>query len=219
MYPRVELTVTIQERVSGTLERLVWPFRTVASPSELVEDVEMLRGMLQRGSERFFASPVSLSLAWFPSNASPDVGARLMSDYGVATDYPELEKQFYEEVAALVDVIEGDEAATSSSEADDRTRAVSRMNRGLAKRAHAMSHWDRIGLPIRRWGEHIAFIRSPRDLMGSPTISTLPIEAFVPLVAVKTASDHFRILQLEARESFWKWTSLVLALMLLWALG
>ena len=200
--------------VTVVLDRLgqaLWPFRRAQPSPELVQYVQELQGMVHAGSQRFIYCPVSLSLAYFPGVAFFDVRTELNSNYGIETEFPAVERQFDEEVSALTSIIE-DEGPS------DPNDSVARMNFSMAKRAHAMAEWGRIAVPIRLSGDQVVHIRAPRDLMGSPVISSLPLAEFLPLVAEHTALDRFRIIQLEAQLTVWKCVAAALAIagFLLW---
>jgi hypothetical protein len=202
------MLTTIFERLDSIVHNLTWPFKPLGVSREVHDDVTAVAATLAGGARRLAPSPVALSLAWFPG-AAKDVfyDEQIASDYGVPTQFKEVEAAFYEEVTALAHAIE------DSSSSDD---PVTRLDFGVAKRAHAMANWGRFGLPIRVHGSTVFHIRPPRDLLGSPVISTMGVDEFVAALALRTAEDSYRIMQLRAQRTVLGVISVLLAAIIVW---
>lgn len=186
------------DSVRRLFHRITWPFETPYLPKYLQADLMEVQEKVPNGHQRVSLSPVSLALAEFPQPRMIPYDRQLMSDYGVATEFPEIEAQFYEEVAVFQEALEEPEP-----EGSDVQAAIARMNLGLDKRVYAFTNWERYAFPFRAAGDQVVHISAPRDLMGSPIIDALPVSDFVCSVALRSAAASYRVEQLKAQRNFW----------------
>ena len=57
------------------------------------------------GSDRINTGPTSLYWAWWPE-AEPDFGDELKSSYGVPTGHPDLEREYFDEVRTIREILD-----------------------------------------------------------------------------------------------------------------
>jgi len=131
------------------------------------------------------------------------------------TDFHTLEKEFREELQAIRETLdqlghEPELADWQKSSSDAGRRVMQSLNQS----AEALNIWDQIGVPIRRRGSTVFRIWAPRDVMGSPIIKTLPIDAFLIGAAEQTATDRIEIDRFKKLFENWRIAAIILAIIL-----
>ena len=143
----------------------------------------------------------------------------LGSDYGMPSEYEEIEKIYYEEVSLIEELLKENEIQIES--ADWQTsfglKAISNMWGGINHRAYAMQIWDWYSIPWRYHQNQIYSINSPRDIMGTPIITKYPVERFLPQTVKNMEKHHTQLLKHYKWFDFWKYFGIViLSLIGLW---
>jgi hypothetical protein len=177
------------------------------------------RSILEDGEARIADAPAPFRATWWPGK--PDFRQELLSDYGMPTPLPELEKVFYEEVGAIRKSLKDlDHTPALAAWQNESTGAPRRMMMDLNTQADALGIWDQIAIPVRRRGDLVFRILAPRDVMGSPIVQGLHIDHYIRGVSTKTAEDAARIGRLTEKLNCWRLASLVLGvivtLLLVW---
>ena len=175
--------------------------------------IRSVREKLECGSERISDAPTALRWSWWPDR--PDLQDELSSDYGMNTDFHTLEKEFREELQAIRETLdqlghEPELADWQKSSSDAGRRVMQSLNQS----AEALNIWDQIGVPIRRRGSTVFRIWAPRDVMGSPIIKALPIDAFLIGAAEQTATDRIEIDHFKKLFENWRIAAIILAIIL-----
>ena len=175
--------------------------------------ITRVRDKLRCGAERISDERIVFRWSWWPSR--PDLQDELLSDYGQATRFSVLEKEFREEIDAIRETL--DELAHESELADSQKSsrgAEQSMMKSLNQIAEALSIWDQIGVPIRRRGDIVFRIWAPRDVMGSPIIKALPIDTFINCVAEQSVSDRIEIERVKTSRQRWRITAIMLTVLI-----
>ncbi len=204
-------------RLTAWLHRAFWAWLPFATDPRTEQDIHVLQSRLDRGPLRLTASPVSLSLAWFPAKLCPEEEDGWAADQGVPSAPPDVREAFFEEVAVLREAIATPDehiplATWQRGDDSEIGRAGRQMHRRLNKQAFALNNWDRYAVPLRLVGDRVIRIWSPGDVGGEPIAQSLPADVYVAATARKTALDAARIAQLERQR-------LVLGIMILIALA
>lgn len=166
-----------------------------------------VRKKLGCGAERISDAPAPFRWSWWPYK--PNIVAELLSDYGMETGFPDLEKEFYEEIKAIEETLnELGWKPRVVKKQQNVPEYLSKINQSIKIRAEAMSIWEEIAVPTRRRGEIIFRIWPPRDLLGSPIIHALPIDAVLISVTKQSAEDRIEIERL--RKLLQKWQAIAI---------
>lgn len=177
--------------------------------------IAAVRAKLSCGAERIADAPAALRWSWWPTE--PDIQDQLRSDYGVATDYSELENEFQSEVVAIRESLEslGHVPRLADWQGSSSVDGTSLWT-GLNRSAVALSLWDRFGMPVRRRGDLVFRLWAPRQIMGgAPIIKAVPIDLYILTVAQKTAIDAVEISRLQAALRRWRSLSAAVGAVLL----
>lgn len=199
--------------VGRWLSAVLWAWIPPKVDPATVRDISELRRGVDHGEVKLAASPVNLSLAWFPVSNSPADEDLWAADMGVESAPNESRKEYFDEVRLFREAITTPDSEVPlepwqrSTDDSELSGAGQRMYAGMNKHALAMENWDRYAIPIRLRGNAVERIWSPRDLGGEPISRAIKADHFVAAVAVKTAMDRFRVMQLEAQRTFLVWLS------------
>jgi len=177
--------------------------------------IEAVRGKLNCGAERIADSPAALRWSWWPTE--PDIQDQILSDYGAATDYSEIENEFQSEVAAIRESLKslGHDTRLANWQKGSSSK-VAPLWTGLNRSADALALWDHFGMPVRRRGNLVFRIWAPREVMGgAPIIKALPLDLYIPAVTQKTAVDAAEIARLQTGLSRWRGVSAAVGMALL----
>jgi len=173
--------------------------------------INRVREKLGCGAERISDASAAFRWSWWPSK--PDLQDELLSDYGIDTGSRALEKEFREEVQAIRETL--DELGHEPDLAEwqkSSSEAGRRMERSLNQIAGALIIWNQIGVPIRRRGNIVFRIWAPRDVLGSPIIKALPVDAFINGVTEQTVADRIEIERLKRFLEKWRVAAIILAI-------
>lgn len=170
--------------------------------------ITRVREKLGCGHERISDAPAALRWSWWPDK--PDLQDELLSDYGIDAGFQVLEKEFREEVQAIRETLdelghEPEVAAWQKSSTEGGRKMMQSMNQV----ARALSIWDQIGMPIRRRDNIIFRIWAPHDVMGSPIIKALPVDAFINGAAEQTASNLIEIGRIKRLLEKWRLAAII----------
>ena len=143
--------------------------------------ITAIRSKLEDDGTRIADAPWSSRETWWPETT--DFGQELLSDYGVPSSFPEIERAFNDEVGAIRDLIKEKVAGGTAETARQRVLM------GLEHHTAALRSWDEIAIPVRRRGDLVFRILSPRDVMGGPIIQTLHVDHYIRGVSIKTAEN------------------------------
>lgn len=178
------------------------------------------RSRLEDSEARIADVPCPFRATWWPG--SPSFKQHLLSDYGVSTSVPELEKAFYDELGAIRESLKdaGHTPALAGWQKGS-TGAARKMMMSLNTQADALGIWDEIGFPIRRRGDVAFRILAPHDAMGSPLVQTVHIDDYIRGVSTKTAEDAACIGRLTKQLNRWRLASIslggiVILLVVIW---
>ncbi len=171
--------------------------------------IQRVRSKLGDAAGRISETPTSLRWSFWPTQ--PGFGDRLVSDHGVRSAYPVLEEEFDQEVRAIREALEELGCEPGLSDWQKGSEDVGRkLMIGLNMAAGTLSIWDDISVPIRRRGNVVFRLWSPRDVAGTPVIKCLPVDTFIIAMAQETASQRFMIDRLQK----WRIGAIVLAYLL-----
>lgn len=160
--------------------------------------IDRVREKLCCESDRISDSPSALRCSWWPN--VPDFHDELLSDYNMSGMFGALEKEFREEIMAIRETLDELDHEAGLEDWQNSSQLMMSLN----QMATAMSVWDQIGISIRRRGDLVFRIWSPRDVMGSPIIKALPLDLFLNGVAHQTASWHIEIEHLKKVMGYWR---------------
>lgn len=167
------------------------------------------RSRLENGEARIADAPLPFRATWWPG--APDIAQQLLSDCGVPTPVPALEKAFRDEVGAILDCLkDAGHKPRLAKWQKGSTEAERQVMMGLNTQADALGIWDNIAIPVRRQGDLVFRILAPRDVMGSPIIEALHIDRYIRGASIKTTEDAASISRLTQLLNRWRVTSLVL---------
>ena len=168
---------------------------------DLIADVR--RQLSDKGS-RIAEDPVPFQLAWWLTSptAMEQHVQELHSEYGQPSGPKTLNEEFFAEVRAIQDVLKNSFPLTKTG--DELVDAGSEVEEGMNRRARAMSLWEQIAFPLRRYGDIIFRVRAPRDISGNPIIEAALTDDFIRGVSTHTAKDKVEIARLQKRLSLWK---------------
>ena len=171
--------------------------------------VTAVRPKLKDDEARIADSPGPFRETWWPGKTH--LGQGLLSDHGVPTSFPEIERAFYDEVRAICDSLKQAGQKPKLAEWHKGSKdAGTGMMLSLNFQADALSIWDKIAIPVRRRGDIVFRILAPRNVMGSPIVEALHIDHYIQGVSIKTAKDAACISGLRKKVSRWRLISLVL---------
>ena len=180
--------------------------RTEVTFEQIVTDV---RSKLKDDGARIADAPRPFRKTWWPG--ATGFGQELLSDYGVPTSFPEIERDFYDEVSAIRDSLKhAGHKPTLAEWQKVSIDAGRRLMTSLNLRVDALSVWDKIAIPVRRRGDLVFRILAPRDVTGSPIVQTLHIDHYIRGVSIETAENAACISGLTKKVSRWRLTSFVL---------
>lgn len=170
------------------------------------------RSKVVDGESRFANEPFPFRAIWWPD--SPTIEQELLSDHAVESAEPELSDEFFEEVTAIRDSLKelgykGELAAWQRSGRE----AGEQMWEGLNLHADALGLWDQLCLPLRRRGDEIFRILSPRDAGGTPIVQSLSLDEYIRDVSAYTARATIEIAGLKKSREKWQVVAAVFALM------
>ena len=174
--------------------------------------ITRVREKLGCGPERISDAPAALQWSWWPGK--PDLQDELLSSYSIDTGFRALEKEFREEVQAIRETL--DELGHEPELADWQKSSIEggrKMMQSLNQVAGALSIWDEIGVPIRRRDNIIYRIWAPRDVMGSPIIKALPVDAFINGVTEQTASNLIEIERIKRLLKKWRVAAIIFGIL------
>lgn len=181
--------------------------------------INRVRAKLGCGAERISNAPAPFRWSWWPYE--PDIIAQLLSDHGLDTEFPDLEKEFYEEVRAIRETLDelGWEPISPRMRRNHPKRhstielpaSFFAFQKEIDLHATALILWQEIAVPIRRRGEFVFRIWPPRDLMGSPIIQVLPLSTFLVNVVRQSAEDRREAYHLKDQLGKWKAGATILA--------
>jgi hypothetical protein len=183
------------------------------SPVTYEQIIAGARAKLADNGKRIANSPHPFRWAWWP--ADPTFDQELLSDHSVPGPLPQVEEAFRAEIAAVSEML-GKSGHTPELARWQKggSGPVGRMMSSLSLQADSLGLWDEIGIPIRRHGELILHIRSPRDVMGSPVVEAMHVDNYVAGVCAKTADDAATIGRLKKRIGLWRSVAGVLFILL-----
>ena len=180
--------------------------RTEVTFEQIVTDV---RSKLKDDGARIADAPRPFRETWWPG--ATGFGQELLSDYGVPTSFPEIERDFYDEVSAIRDSLKhAGHKPTLAEWQKVSIDAGRRLMTSLNLRVDALSVWDKIAIPVRRRGDLVFRILAPRDVTGSPIVQTLHVDHYIRGVSIETAENAACISGLTKKVSRWRLTSFVL---------
>jgi hypothetical protein len=168
--------------------------------TDLIADV---RRKLSDDGVRIFEAPTLFSLAWWPRSptAMEQFVHHIYSGCGLS-GVKDLNKDFFAEVSAIQDVLKKCSQATQTGDALEDARNTVRADTN--RRARAMSLWEQIAFPLRRYGDIVFRIRALRDIFGTPIIEALLTDDFIRGVSIQTAKDKGQIARLKKSLNLWK---------------
>jgi hypothetical protein len=128
----------------------------------------------------------------------------------------DLSKDFFEEVSAIRDSVK--EFGYKVDLAGWQKRGVKARERiweALNLHAEALRLWDELCFPVRRRGNLVFRIQSPRDVMGTPIIEALPVDDYVRGTSIRTARAAVELAVLAKSRDRWRVAAAILGLVLL----
>ena len=171
--------------------------------------ITAVRSKLKDDEARISEAPGQFREAWWPGTTGFE--QELMSDHGVPAPFPEIERAFHDEIAAIRDSLKHAGHKPTLAESQKGPTDVGRsLMTSLNLQADALSIWEMIAIPVRRRGEQVFRILAPRDVMGSPIVQALHVDHYIRGVSIKTAEDAAYIGGLTKKVSRWRLTSFVL---------
>ena len=172
------------------------------------------RSRVAAPESRFADEPQPFRATWWPGATTFE--QQLLSDYGVESPMPDLSKDFFEEVSAIHDSLKelGHKVELAGWQRSG-LEAGERMMDGLNRHAEALGVWDELCFPVRRRGDLVFRIQSPRDAMGTPIIQALTVDDYVRGSSVRTARAAVDLAALAKSRDRWRVAAAVLALILL----
>jgi hypothetical protein len=175
------------------------------------------RSRVGMSESRFAEEPQPFRATWWPG--APTFEQQLLSDYGVETPMPDLSKDFFEEVAAIRDSLKelGHKVQLAGWQKSG-LEAGERMIEGLNRHAQALGFWDELCFPVRRRGDLVFRIQSPRDAMGTPIIQALGVDDYVRGTTIRTARAAVELAALAKSRDRWRVAAAILGFVLLVAL-
>lgn len=180
--------------------------RTEVTFEQIVTDV---RSKLEDDGARIADTPWPFRETWWPGTTV--IGQELLSDYGVPTSFPEIERDFYDEVGAIRDSLKHvGHKPTLAEWQKGSIDAGRRLMTSLNLRTDALRVWDKIAFPVRRRGDLVFRILAPRDVTGSPIVQALHVDDYIRGVSIKTAENAACISGLTKKVNRWRLTSFVL---------
>ena len=125
---------------------------------DLIADV---RRQLSDKGIRIAEDPVPFQLAWWLTSptAMEQHVQELHSEYGQPSGPKTLNEEFFAEVRAIQDVLKNSSPLTKTG--DELVDAGNEVEGGMNRRARAMSLWEQIAFPLRRYGDIIFRVRAP----------------------------------------------------------
>jgi hypothetical protein len=184
--------------------------------------IDVIRNKLDCGEDRISDHPAPYAWGWWPRG--PSFQDSLFSDYGILnedkdTTIQALEAEYWEEVTAIhdaLDELELEPTVASWRSSDENEPAGIK---SLRQRASAIGYWEEIAIPVRRRGEVVYRIIAPRDVMGSPVVSPIPIDFYLLGTAERTGADAKEIAQLRKSVERWQAVAALLGLMIALPIG
>ena len=171
--------------------------------------VSAVRPKLKDDEARIADAPGPFRETWWPGTTH--LGRGLLSDHGVPTSSPEIERAFYDEISAICDSLKQAGQKPTLAEWHKGSKDAGRdMMLSLNFQADALSIWDKIAIPVRRRGNIVFRILAPRDVMGSPIVDALHVDHYIKGVSIKTAKASACISGLTKKVSRWRLISFVL---------
>ena len=194
------------------MEELLWRRSVSESRTTYESVIASARTKLHCGPERISDTPGAYRWNWWATG--PDLHDELLSNYAIGTCFAAIEKEFREEIETIRETLDELTPEPELADSPDSVNgAERRMMKSLDRAAQALRIWDEISVPIRRRGDIVFRIWSPRDVMGSPIIKALPIDAFVHGVVEQTAKDQVDIERLRASMGNWRLVAIVLVVL------
>lgn len=172
------------------------------------------RSRVAAPESRFADEPQPFGATWWPGAATFE--QQLLSDYSVESPMPDLSKDFFEEVSAIRDSLKelGHKVNLAEWQKSGH-EAGERMMAGLNRHAEALALWDQLCFPVRRRGDLVFRIQSPRDAMGTPIIQALTVDDYVRGTSVRTARASADLAGLAKSRDRWRVAAAVLGFILL----
>jgi hypothetical protein len=175
------------------------------------------RSRVEDAESRFADEPAPFRGTWWPT--VPSFKQELLSDYGVDSPVSALSKDFVEEISAIRDSLKeiGSKIELAAWQKSG-LKAGERMMEGLNRHGEALGLWDELCFPVRRRGNLVFRIQSPRDVMGTPKIQPLLLDDYIRGVSIQTAHATLEIAGLTRSRDKWRVATGVLGLLLLFAI-
>jgi hypothetical protein len=172
------------------------------------------RSRVAAPESRFANEPQPFRATWWPGAATFE--QQLLSDYGVESPMSDLSKDFFEEVSAIRDSLKelGHKVELAGWQKSG-LEAGERMMEGLNRHAEALALWDELCFPLRRRGDLLFRIQSPRDAMGTPIIQALPVDDYVRGTSIRTARTAVELAGIAKSRDRWRVAAAVLGCILL----
>lgn len=164
--------------------------------------VEEAKTRIPNGEARFAVSDFPLSHTCFSFQCGPNMSEILSSNLSISSENEEIEKQYYEEIKVLEEIMV--ETDTPINLAEWQRGSAESVMKGMNLRAYAMQIWDWYAIPWRLDGETVYIIYSPQDVMGSPIIHTWPATNFFEALAKTASKQNSDLENLDKKLSFWK---------------
>lgn len=167
-----------------------------------------VRERLKCGRDRIADGPLPSAAKWWPE--PNDFQLELLSELGVSDGLEELVQEWSEEVLAIQTLLDG--LVPNEKPPEDESRSAYRMDRSIALRSRAMAVWDEVGVAVR-WREGLVHhVRSPRDLLGAPTVRVLSAQEYGEAVTARLQDEIERSAALRMRLHLWQLAVVVLGL-------
>jgi hypothetical protein len=172
---------------------------------------------LPNGKSRLTLSDYSMSYTFFSNFEVPDFAEIMQSDYGMPSGNDTVEKQFFEEITTIEDIMLEVNVPIKIDKSGSRLASLEsyqNMMKSMNLRAYAIRLWDWYGIPWRIDGSKVHIIYSPEDLMGTPIIRTISIHEFLNKVIIKLEDRKIEVGSLTKKLDYWRVFGIIMSIVM-----
>lgn len=179
---------------------------------DLENIIERVIKTLKNGDERFKASKYSLNYLCLKEFLNPDFQEEILSDYGMPSSNKKLEKDFFEELLLLENLLKEMKYPIKLADWQKRTSIKSGVDmfKSLNRRAYAIQIWEYYAIPWRYENDNVNFIWPPKDVMGTPVIHSYPVNIFLSQILDRLEKKFELQVELEKKLNVWRNIALIL---------